>query len=369
MTVTDTPRLFQPIAVGSTELKHRVVMSPLTRFRSPNHVPTDVVAEYYGQRASVAGTLLITEATLISPQAGGIDNVPGIWSQDQVDAWTKVTERVHAKGSKIFVQLWSLGRTASPEILAKEGFPYVSASDVPMSGVPQAPRPLTKDEIKEYVQMYVKAARNAVAAGFDGVEIHNANGYLLDQFLHANTNKRTDEYGGSIENRARFSLEVVDALADAIGADKIGIRLSPWGKFSEVDPGTSPVPQFSYLVTELEQRRHAGRALAYIHAIEPRVPGFGDDAHLPKDASNRFVTDIWTGPIIRAGGMTPAAAIETTGENDSTLVAFGRHFISNPDLPFRLANNVALAPYDRSTFYTSDKEGYTTYPFADSFTA
>lgn len=367
MTVTDTPRLFQPINVGSTQLKHRLVMAPLTRFRSPKHVPTELVAEYYEQRASVEGTLLITEATFISPEAGGYDNVPGIWNEEQVAAWKKVTDRVHAKGSKIYMQLWALGRAASPDFLEKQGLPYVSASDVAMKDK-KAPRPLTKDEIKEYVQMYVKAAKNAVTAGFDGIEIHDANGYLLDQFLHASTNKRTDEYGGSIENRARFPLEVVDALVDAIGADKVGIRLSPWGEFGEMDPDVSAIPQFSYFVCELERRRLAGKALAYIHVVEPRVVGNTDADEIPEGYSNQFIIDIWKGPVVRAGGLA-SIAVEIAEENDRTLVGVGRYFISNPDLPFRIAKDIKLTPYDRDTFYTNDKVGYTTYELSPTFSS
>lgn len=370
MTVTSTPHLFQPISVGTTNLKHRVVMAPLTRFRSPNHVPNNLVAEYYGQRASVEGTLLISEATLISPEAGGYDNVPGIWSQDQIAGWNKVTDAIHAKGSKFFLQLWSLGRLAKPEVLEREGLAYISASNVPLKDT-QPPRPITREEISDHIRMYANAAKNAIAAGADGVEIHNANGYLLDQFLRENSNTRVDEYGGSIENRARFTLEVVDAVVAAVGADKVGIRLSPWSPFGELDPGVSPIPQFSYIVTELEKRRLAGHGLAYIHAVEPRVRGHNQTEEVSDGASNRFIFDIWQGPVIRAGGMTPIA-IDAAQENNRTLVAMGRYFIANPDLPFRLANGIDLTHYDRPTFYTDDptsKKGYTTYLFSDAFKA
>jgi NADPH2 dehydrogenase len=213
MTVSSpSPVLFTPIKVGNIDLKHRVVMAPLTRFRAIDHVPNDLVAEYYEQRASRPGTLLITEATFISAAAGGYDDAPGIWSEKQVEGWSKVFDRIHRKGSSVFVQLWALGVQAYPQVLEKEGLPFVSASDVPMEKGGKIPHSLTRNEIQKYIQDYIYAAKNAIAAGADGVEIHSAHGYLLDQFLHENTNLRTDEYGGSIENRARFTLEVVDAL-------------------------------------------------------------------------------------------------------------------------------------------------------------
>jgi NADPH2 dehydrogenase len=249
-----TPKLFQPIQVGDLQLEHRVVLAPLTRVRADKkHVhQLPIAQEYYTQRASVPGTLLITEATFIAAQAGGINNVPGIWSDEQVTAWkkvsfshhspnnllicTQITESVHAKGSFIYLQLWALGRAASPKQLEEEGsFPYVSSSDIPLSNRPKedpSPRPLTLSEIKEFVELYATAASNAVhRAGFDGVEIHGANGYLIDQFLQTTSNRRTDDYGGSVENRARFALEVTEAVVKRIGAKKTGIRFSPWGSF------------------------------------------------------------------------------------------------------------------------------------------
>jgi NADPH2 dehydrogenase len=245
------PKLFQPIQVGELNLRHRVVMAPLTRFRaSDDHVPGPHHTVYYSQRASAPGTLIITEATYISPEAGGFGNAPGIWSEEQIHAWKevrradthvlslsnsiqfqKVTSAVHAKGSYIFLQLWALGRTAwDPAYKPGLDYPLVSAGDIGIKGQP-TPRPLTKEEIKSYVANYAKAARNAVhLAGFDGVEIHNANGYLLDQFVQDVSNNRPDEYGGSIENRARFSLEIVEAVEKEVGQTRMGIRFSPWGQ-------------------------------------------------------------------------------------------------------------------------------------------
>ncbi|CAE7207923.1 unnamed protein product, partial [Rhizoctonia solani] len=217
MTTAASNKLFTPLQLGDLVLSHRVVMAPLTRFRADdNHVHTDLAVEYYAQRAEVPGTLLITEATFISPEAGGFDHIPGVWSDEQIAAWKKVTDAVHERRSYIYLQLWALGRAADPKVLAREGLPYVSSSPTPMEEGGPVPRELSKDEIKNYVDTYVKAAKNAVfKAGFDGVEIHSANGYLLDQFLQDVCNKRTDEYGGSIENRARFTLEVADAVTAA----------------------------------------------------------------------------------------------------------------------------------------------------------
>ncbi|KAG6877447.1 hypothetical protein C0993_007206 [Termitomyces sp. T159_Od127] len=229
----DTPRLFRPINVGTTRLQHRLVLAPLTRFRSTKaHVPViPLVKDYYSQRSSTPGSLLITEATFIAAKAGGYNNVPGIWNEEQINAWKEVTNQVHANGSYIFVQLWALGRAANPEILSSDGYPFVAPSPKAIASKP-TPRELTVDEIQEFTALYVEAARNAVEkAGFDGVEIHGANGYLIDQFLQECSNQRSDQYGGSIEARSKFGLDVVDAIVEAIGAERTAIRLSPWSTF------------------------------------------------------------------------------------------------------------------------------------------
>lgn len=349
--------LFKPIKVGNNELQHRVVMPPLTRFRSPQHVPTKHVAEYYAQRSSHPGTLVVTEAVFITPQAGGYLNVPGIWTQEQVEAWKPAFEAVRRNKSTGFMQLWAIGRQADPKVLKQEGNDYVSASDVAMANMPDTkPRPLTTAEVKQYVRDYAQAGINAIKAGAHGVEIHSANGYLLDQFLHENSNLRTDEYGGSIENRARFSLEVVDALIEAIGADKVGIRLSPWNCYGDVDPGVSPIPQWAYLVKELQRRAVEGKQLAYVHLVEPTA--FYNDP----EGSNNFIRHIWKGPLIRCGELAKVAE-QIADSDDNTLVAVGRLFISNPDLPSRMKNGQKLTKYDRSTFYSQSTKGYTDYPF------
>lgn len=231
---TMTVTLFTPIKVGHLNLSHRIVLSPLTRCRSyPNHVPGPQAATYYSQRASVPGTLVITEATIISPEAGGYPFVPGICTQEQIAGWKEVTDAVHEKGSFIFCQLWALGRAAYPQVLAQEcGAPLVSASPIPLTSRPaNIPRALTEPEIKTFIDYHVTAARNAMEAGFDGVEIHAANGYLVDQFLQVRCNQREDDWGGSIEKRAKFAIEVIKAVANELGPEKVGIRLSPWSPF------------------------------------------------------------------------------------------------------------------------------------------
>jgi NADPH2 dehydrogenase len=302
---------------------------------------------------------MITEATLISAKAGGYDDAPGIWSDAQGEGWSKVFQRIHSKESAVFVQLWALGRQADPKVMEKEGLPFVSASEVPKEKGAKIPHSLTRDEIKEYIQDYVHAAKNAIAAGADRVEIHSAHGYLLDQFLHEDTNLRTDEYGGSIENRARFTLEVVDALIDAVGASRLAIRLSPWSTFGNVNYDVTPIPQWAYVTAELEKRAKQGNRLAYVHVVEPRVNGHEDTDRI--GVSNQFVREIWQGNLVRAGAMIDAAEQEAEKDPNS-LIALGRYFISNPDLVDRLEKKQQLTPYYRPTFYGSTEVGYTDYP-------
>ncbi|EIN05588.1 FMN-linked oxidoreductase [Punctularia strigosozonata HHB-11173 SS5] len=360
------PKLFSPIQVGTSALKHRVVLAPLTRYRANiHHVLLDIVAMYYEQRGSEPGTLLTTEATFIAPKAGGYNHVPGIWNQDQINSWKRVTDAVHTKGSFIYLQLWALGRAAKLDVLRSEdpSFELVSASDVKLSTSEWTPRPLRIDEIKEYTQLYAEAASNAVQAGFDGVEIHGATGYLIHQFLEPSSNKRTDRYGGSIENRSRFGLEVVDAVANAIGASKTGIRLSPWNRFQDMRMD-DPIPQYTHFVTSLKD---AHPDLAYIHVVEPRVNGSEDiPGGPPKGESNDFIRNIWSPrPLISAGGYNRSIALRVA-EKKRDLIAFGRHYISNPDLPKRLRKDIPLHPYNRSTFYTPESPvGYIDQPFAE----
>ncbi|RPD77002.1 NADH:flavin oxidoreductase/NADH oxidase [Lentinus tigrinus ALCF2SS1-7] len=360
-------KLFQPAKVGNLELSNRVVHAPLTRFRANGaHVPTDLMVEYYKQRASYPGTLLISEATYIAPQASGMFNAPGIWSEEQIAAWKKVTDAVHAAGSYIYMQLWALGRVARVAVLKQESpdYPYVSASPIALSMSPNdVPRELTKDEIKQYVEWYGTAARNAVlGAGFDGVEVHGANGYLVDQFLQDVSNTRTDEYGGSVENRARFALEVIDAIVAAVGAKRTAIRLSPFNGYHDMGM-KNPVPQFTYVLEQFKQKHPD---LAYIHTITPDAPM----SAMPEDKSvdPNFIYKLWSPrTVVTAGSYVRESAIKVAEETNQ-LVGFGRPFIANPDLVYRLRENIPLNEPQEDTFYLPMSErGYTTYPFSEQF--
>lgn len=370
--------LFEPIKIGKITLPHRVVMAPLTRMRAlhPGNIPNgDLASTYYSQRSQAQGTLIITEAAFISAQAGGYDNAPGIWSDEQNEQWKRIFQGIHANKSYVFVQLWNLGRQAFPECMARDGLRYDSASDdvymneetkqaAIKAGIKQ--HGITKDEIKQYIKEYVESSKKIIASGADGVEIHSANGYLLQQFINASSNKRTDEYGGSIENRARFTLEVVDALVDAIGAERVAIRLSPFFRSAGMLGVDEPevFEMYSYILDELEKRAQNGKRLAYVHFIEPRVTkGWNEnDDGADYKHSNDFVYDHWKGPVIRAGNFAAHPDLTTAALNDRTLIAYGRYFISTPDLVHRLAEGLPLNKYDRSTFYSPDAKGYTDYP-------
>ena len=377
-------RLFSPLQLGNVQLNHRIVMAPLTRHRADDqHVQIDIAKDYYAQRASTPGTLLITEATLISPRASGTANVPGIWNSKQIAAWKRVTDAVHDKQCFIFLQLWALGRRADPKLLERaEGGPYpvVGASSMPVTTDGHVPQALTTEEIRLFIKDYIDAARNAMVAGFDGVEIHGANGYLVDQFLQESCNLRTDEYGGSIENRARFGLEVIKAVIEAVGdSKKVAMRLSPWSLFEEDTKGKddgNPVHQFLHMVAELKKLN-----LAHLHLVESRVSGdvgsavYRNDMHTLTRRNDPFI-EMWRSgsneaPLILAGGFTPETArtaLEETYSEVNLCVAFGRYYISTPDLPFRVREGIPLNPYDRATFYkVMSPEGYTDYPFSERY--
>ncbi|KAJ5389882.1 Chanoclavine-I aldehyde reductase [Penicillium cataractarum] len=358
-------KLFTPLRVGRMELQNRIAMAPMTRFRvSDDHVPLPLVKEHYAQRASTPGTLLITEATLITPQAGLYANVPGIWNDAQIAAWKEVTDAVHAKGSYIYMQLWALGRVGSADLLKASGFDLVSASDIPVSSEAPIPRPLTEEEIQSYIQDYAQAARNAVAAGFDGVEIHGANGYLIDQFIQDVTNKRTDRWGGSVENRARFAIEITRAVSDAIGADRTAIRFSPYSTFQGMRM-ENPHPQFEYLAREL-----APLKLAYTHVVEGRIAGNADTESADE---LQFFLDAYqdAGPVVIAGGYQPASAKEAVDQkykDHEVVIGFGRPFTSNPDLPFRIKENVPLVPHSRDVLYLpKNPKGYNDWEFSAEY--
>ncbi|KAI9302485.1 hypothetical protein BJ944DRAFT_242317 [Cunninghamella echinulata] len=368
MPSSTTPALFTPIKVGKHILKHRIALAPLTRLRADaNLVPTESVVDYYQQRATEGG-LLITEATAISETAGGYKFSPGIYSEDQIKSWKKVTDAAHAKGSVIFLQMWHLGRATNSSFLPEGHKQPVSASPIRIQGLSnrgvehEVPRALTIDEIKSITQDFAKAAQNAIIAGFDGIEIHSANGYLLDQFINTSSNKRTDIYGGSIENRARFSLEVIEAVAKAIGPERTAVRFSPWSGFQDMQDDT-PVQTWSYIVDYLQ--KHVPD-LAYIHFTEPRVD-HRIDAPVESNSNDSLdpFREIWKGTFIRAGNYTYDynLAYEAAEKSPNTLIAFGRSFIANPDLVERIKNHWPVNKYDRSTFYTPGTKGYTDYPY------
>lgn len=357
--------LFEPTRIGALSVQHRVVMAPLTRYRAnEDNVPLPIVKEYYKQRASVPGSMIITEGTFISPQAGGFANVPGIWDEAQISAWREITDAVHENGSFIVCQLWAIGRAAKADILAKTGNKVTSASDLPIDDQSATPSPLSEEGIQSFIADYAKASRNAMSAGFDAVEIHGANGYLCDQFLQDVSNKRTDRWGGSIGNRARFGFEVAKAVAAEIGADRTGYRVSPWSPFQAMKM-EDPIPQFSYLAQQL-----GGLNLAYLHIVQARISG-AETLEVETESVD-FLLDIWkgtSGVAILAGGFTPESGAETAEKYKDVpvAVAFGRSFLSNPDLPYRIQNSVGLNAYNRATFYTPESPvGYIDYPFSNT---
>jgi N-ethylmaleimide reductase len=362
-------KLFSPISIGGLALTHRVVMAPLTRSRAdlPDDVPNDLMVDYYTQRASKGG-LIIGEATTISTSARGWLGAPGLYSEQQVAGWKKITAAVHAKRGYMFAQLWHTGRsshvsvTGGPEPVSASVNPdYWNDPDkltsTPGGWVQPSPhRALKISEIAGIVADYRKAAARAKQAGFDGVELHAANGYLIDQFLQNGSNKRTDGYGGSIENRARLLLEVIDAMTSVWGVDRVGVRIGPDGKWNGMSDSDAKV-LFTYVA------RHLNRfALAYLHIIEPRVKGNVVVAQGQGPIAAEYLRAIFTGKIVAAGGFEPATAEAAVTNGDADLVAFGRYFVSNPDLPMRIKQRLPLSDYDRSTFYTSDARGYTDYP-------
>jgi N-ethylmaleimide reductase len=365
--------LFTPLHLGALNLAHRVVMAPLTRMRSlqPGNVPGPLSAEYYAQRATKGG-LLIAEATQVSPQGQGYPATPGIHSDDQVAGWKLVTDAVHAKGGLIVLQLWHVGRTSHSSF--HNGQPPVSASAIRPAGqtmtadwqmaVTETPRALELSEIPALIQSYADATKRARAAGFDGVELHSANGYLLDQFLQDGSNHRSDRYGGSIENRTRLTLEVLDAVTAAWSADRVGIRLSPFGTFGDMsDSNTEAL--FGHLITQISTRN-----IAYLHMIQPRatLAGGSDSTNQEAPDTVALFRNQYQGKIIAAGGFTAESASEAVATHQADAIAFGRLFISNPDLVERIRHHKELAHYNRATFYGGGEVGYTDYPALETAT-
>lgn len=362
------PTLFSPLQIGPLTLNHRVVLAPLTRMRAgqPGDVPRQMNVEYYRQR-STPGGLLISEGTPISPTAKGMPATPGIHSPEQIAGWKKVTDAVHSEGGFMFAQIWHVGRVShsshqpggampvAPSAVAPAGMAFTSTFNrVPF----ETPHALTTEEVAGVIADYAQAARNALEAGFDGVEIHGANGYLIEEFLHARTNLRIDQYGGSIENRSRFLIEVATAVAGAIGAERVGVRLSPFGIAN--DSGEpDPLPLYTHVIDRL-----AELGLAYLHLIEPRASGAGQAEvdHKDMPSASELFRPRWPGVLIAAGNYKPDTAAAAVEAGTADAIAFGRLFIANPDLPERIQAEAPLTPYDRSTFYGGDEHGYTDYP-------
>ncbi len=357
-------KLFSPIRIGAIDLSHRVVLSPMTRMRAdlPGNVPNDLMATYYGQRASPGG-LLITEATFIAPTGNGGYASPGIVTDGQVAGWRTVVDAVHAKGAKIFLQLWHVGRQSHVDLQPSGQAPIAPSAiqaevrallaSGPATG--SMPRAIELSEIPGLVDEFRTAADRAQNAGFDGVEVHGANGYLIDQFLQDNSNRRTDAYGGSVENRARFLLDVVEAVTAVWGGDRVGVRIGPSNTFGGMGDST-PGVTFPYVARALARFR-----LAYLHVIEPRIARNRSD-HDEGPVAAGSLRPLFGGPVIAAGGFSAAGADAILTKGDADLVAFGRHFLANPDLPDRLRHNLPLNPYDRDTFYYGGTKGYADYP-------
>ncbi|MBX7172925.1 MAG: alkene reductase [Pyrinomonadaceae bacterium] len=346
-------KLFEPIKIGNIELKNRIIYAPMTRSRANDEgVQPDFVATYYVQRASAG--LLITEATNVSPMAKGYVRTPGIYTQEQIESWKKVTEAVHNAGGKIFMQIFHTGRIALPDFLPNNVQP-VAPSAVKANGQNYTddgmkdfvePRELTIEEVKQTVKDFGNAAKNAIEAGFDGVELHGANGYLVHQFLGSNTNLRTDEYGGSFENRARFLFEVLNAMIAEIGSERVSVRLSPAGQFNNMEE-TDAEELYKFILPELSKLN-----LAYFHL---GTFDFSKDWHA-------ILRPYYKGNFFAGVGFTKERAEKLLAEGGADAIVFGTSFLANPDLPARFANNWELNVPDQSTFYTPGEKGYTDYP-------
>lgn len=352
-------KLFEPYKLGSITLANRTVMAPLTRNRAvTGFVPNPLAVEYYGQRASAG--LLVTEASQVLQQGQGYQDTPGIYSKDQIAGWRKVTDRVHERGGKIFLQLWHVGRISHTSLQPNYGAPVapsaVAAKTKTFVGGTfadvSAPRALELSEIPGIIDSFKRGSANAIEAGFDGVEIHGANGYLLDQFAKDGANKRTDAYGGSIENRAKLMLEVSRAVAAEAGADRTGIRISPVTPANDVSD-SNPQPLFDHIVDGLSALK-----LIYIHVIEGATGGPRDVAPFDYDSLRKR----FKGTYIANNGYDFKLANKVLEENKADLIAFGKLFISNPDLVERLKRGVALNEPDKATFYGGGAKGYTDYP-------
>ena len=358
--------MFTPVNLGAIQMKNRLVMAPLTRMRAiAGHVPNPLAKTYYAQRASAG--LIITEATQISPLGMGYPATPGIYTPEQTAGWKEIVEAVHAKGGVIVAQLWHVGRISHSSLHPEHGVPEAPSAIAPAGQTYGAdwqlkdyetPKAMTVDDIARLLKEYELAAQNAKKAGFDGVEIHAANGYLLDQFLQDKTNQRQDQYGGSIENRLRILGEVIESVAKVFPSDRIGIRLSPYGTFNDMGD-SDPVALFTTAIQKLN-----GFNLAYVHMIEPRSTSAGGGDQVLEDApiTSEMFRAAYQGKFVTAGGYDQAMGEKVLEDGLADAVAYGRLYISNPDLAERFQKNAPLNPYNRATFYGGQEAGYTDYP-------
>lgn len=348
--------LFDSLKLGNIELKNRIVYAPMTRSRADDEgVQPQIAVEYYTQRASAG--LIITEAVNVSPMAKGYVRTPGIYTPEQIESWRKIADSVHREGGKIFMQIFHTGRIALPDFLPGKQIP-VAPSPVKANGQNYTddgmkdfvePRELTAEEIESTIADFGKAAKNAIEAGFDGVELHGANGYLVQQFLSSNVNKRTDEYGGSYENRARFLFEVLDAMIAEIGNERVGVRLSPGGEFNDIKE-TDAAELYDYVIKELNKRE-----LVYLH-----LGTFDQNKNW-----HPILRPIYEGIYLAGVGFDKESGEKLLEENGADAIVYGTKFLANPDLPERFAKNAELNKPDESTFYTPDAKGYTDYPRLD----
>ncbi len=355
-------KLFSKYQLGNIELKNRIVMSPMTRSRAIDNIPNEIMTQYYKQRADAG--LIITEGTSPSPNGLGYPRIPGIFNDLQIAGWKTVTEAVHKKGGKIFLQIMHTGRTSHPlnqgsdaEVVAPSAITLSGEMYTDKEGMQAYPVPkaMTAEDIEQAQQEYVQAAINAIAAGFDGVELHGANGYLIDQFINPASNQRIDNYGGSIENRARFVIEVAEKVVSAIGAERTSIRLSPYGVFNDMTIFEDIEETFEYLASELGKL-----SLVYLHIVDHSSMGAPE---VPNSIKLKM-KEAFGGTFIASGGLDKDKAERILEKGQGDLVAFGRPFISNPDLVTRFKEDIDLADPDPNTFYTPGEKGYTSYPFA-----
>jgi N-ethylmaleimide reductase len=365
----NTSLFFQPLQLGSVTLSNRIVMAPLTRMRAgAGNAPTERNALYYAQRSSAG--LIIAEGTAVSQQGQGYPNAPGIYTAEQVAGWRKATDAVHEQGGRIFLQLAHNGRNSHSSFMPDGGAPF-APSPIPPSlpgftrdaqKVPiEIPRELTAPEIREIVVSFATAARNAIDAGFDGVELQAANSHLIDQFLEDGANQRTDRYGGSVKNRMRFLVEIVEAVSAVTGSQRVSVRLSPFGQYGGIRD-SNPMRLFTSVVREMSTYN-----LAYLHLIEGRGSeiGLADELHADALDNARIFRPEYEGNLISAAAYTPETGHQAIEARYADAIAFGRLFIANPDLVSRIEKGLTLNAYDRSTFYGGDEHGYTDYPIAN----